>query len=217
MKWSSYLIPDLTTEIRSQQNECSMKSHPQPCFASFAWLGLVVICGCATSLQPLATKETRTDVAEIEGNWIVESSQLSACRKGSQVRITRRDVGLYEVRTTQDGFTTDWDCESLTLAKTVFVDLFQRKKLEDDEPEHVVQIGTHAIFILNRDARHLILTGFDQSKLDRMALDDRVAVASPRNNRNVFVADSKRLQDFFAEQGLDCALPEPSIVLTPHQ
>lgn len=194
-----------------------MKSHPQSCLAGFAWLGLFVISGCATSIQPLATKETRTDVAEIEGNWIVESSQLSACRRGAHVRITRRDIGLYEVRTTQDGVTTAWDCESLTLAKTVFVDLFRQKKLEDDDPEHVLQIGTHAIFILNRDSRRLTLTGFEQSQLDRLAINERVAVASHRNNRNVFVADSKRLQDFFAEHGLECALSEPSIVLKPQQ
>ncbi len=182
-------------------------------------LGIIVvltslICtGCATSLQPLATKDVRTDVADVEGAWIVENSTLDACEKGAILTISRLSVGRYDVRVTRDGKTTGWDCETVMLNKTMFIDMFMQKTEQDDEPERVLQIGTHAIFVLRRDETSLSLVGFDHTKLDKAAHDEKVVAPSPRNDRVVFVADTVRLQEFFAKHGVECAQPEPSVVL----
>lgn len=171
------------------------------------------ISGCATSLQPLATQETRTDVVDVEGSWVVEESTLAACRKEATLRIQRQTIGTYDLQVTQDGKTTGWDCETLTLNKTMFIDIFPQKTEQDDTHERVLQIGTHAFFILRRDATSLSLVGFDHAKLDKAALDEKLAVPSPRNERLVFIADTERLQKFFAKHGGECAQSFPMLVL----
>jgi hypothetical protein len=174
---------------------------------------IALISGCATSLQPLATKEVRTDVADVEGAWIVEDSNLVAYKKGATLKISRQTVGMYDLQVTQDDKTKGWDCETIALNNTIFVDIFPQKTEQDDEPERALQIGTHAIFILRRDATSLSLVGFDHTKLDKAALDEKLVASSPRNDRLVFIADTKRLQDFFAKHGVECAQQYPLLVL----
>lgn len=67
-----------------------------------------------------------------------------------------------------------------------------------------MRIGTHAIFVVEHKADRLCLIGFDVQKLEKLATADKLLAPSPRNDRNLFVADTKRLQAFFAQHARAC-------------
>lgn len=177
-------------------------------------LGGIATSGCATSLQPLASKDVRVDFPEIAGNWVVKESNLAACQKGAAVKIVRLGVGRFDVETKQDGKNAGWDCETIQLGKLKFVDIYAQPTVADEEPEASLRIGTHAIFLIEHANDEVRLIGFDLGKLEQLGLAEQQLVASPRNDRNVFVADTKRLQAFFAKHASACAQKGPTLVLT---
>lgn len=66
-------------------------------------LGTVALSGCASSLQPLGSKDVRVDVPGMAGEWVVKESIFVACRKGTQVKIVRLSAGRFDVITKQEG------------------------------------------------------------------------------------------------------------------
>jgi hypothetical protein len=99
------------------------------------------------------------------------------------------------------------------LDKTVFVDLLPRHEPDADRLEDALLIATHVIYVLRKDEQGLALHGFDHGKLDALAMKEKLVVASPRNERIVFIADSKRLQEFFRDHGSSLQQKEPLVVL----
>lgn len=169
--------------------------------AVFAVWAMAAASGCATSLQPLVTSEARTDVPEISGKWVVETTRDASLKGDAKVRIERRGVGSHYVEIDQAGVKSAWHADTVKLGETVFVDLFPEVEADSEKPEGLLIIATHVFFLLERTDEGLKLYGFDHGKLDSLALEERVAVSSPRNHRIVFVAEPKRLQDFFAKHG----------------
>ncbi len=168
--------------------------------------------GCATSLQPLVTAEVRTDVAEISGNWIVESSNYSSVQAGSKLRIKRRGVGSHNVEIDQSGEKSSWHADTVKLGDAIFVDLFPDFEADTEKPEGFLIIATHAFFVIQKKDQDLQLFGFDHGQLDVRAVEEHVAVSSPRNQRLVFTAEPKRLQEFFAKHGPPNLQKKPNIV-----
>lgn len=148
-------------------------------------------------------------------------SKTLGCGRFQSARLQERgnsqnqSPSLRNVRSASDARwqTTGWDCETITLNKTIFVDIFPQKTEQDDEHERVLQIGTHAIFALRREESSLSLVGFDHAKLDKAASDEKLVVPSPRNDRLVFIAETERLQEFFAKHGVECLQQFPTLVL----
>jgi hypothetical protein len=178
-----------------------MKSWRQFLFVAFATSAMLALSGCATSLQPLDTNDVRADVVDITGDWIVKSSLYESVKSGSTLRVVRRGVGLYDVRLKQVDATSRWHAATVKLGDTTFVDLFPEFEADTEKPEGILVIATHVIFVIQKTEQGLNLCGFDHTKLDSAAIEERVAVSSPRNQRLVYVAEPKRLQEFFAKHG----------------
>jgi len=170
-------------------------------------LGCIVTCwvlnsaGCATSLQPLVSSEVRADIAEISGQWTVQDSLHGSIKTGSTLVIQRRGVGSHYVELDQAGEKSSWHADTVKLGDSVFVDLFPDFESDPDKPEGIQIIATHVFYMIQKTGQELKVYGFDHSKLDPLATEERVAVPSPRNQRLIFVAEPKRLQEFFEKHG----------------
>jgi hypothetical protein len=174
---------------------------------------LIASAGCATSIQPLATPEVRTDVAGIAGDWIVERSLYQGLSTEARIRIVRRTVGRYDFEITQNGETSSWDGDAILLGKTMFADLVPHFEAEAEKAQDLLMIATHVFFIMEREEQTLKLYGFDHSRLDPLAQKEKLAVASPDSHRLVFIAESKKLQEFFQEHGAEFQRKDPVVIL----
>jgi hypothetical protein len=190
-----------------------MKKLRSKICAVLALWATLMISGCATSLQPLVSQEARVDVPEIAGQWTIESSRYSSVKSGSKVRIERRGMGSHYVEIDQDGEKSSWHADTVKLGETIFVDLFPDFEADTEKPEGILVIATHVFFVIQKEGQELKVYGFDHAKLDIQAIEEGVAVASPRNQRLVFVAESKRLQEFFAKHGAAHRQEAPVLVL----
>ena len=174
---------------------------------------LLSISGCATSVQPLATPDVCTDVAVIDGEWIVELSKFGALEAGAKLKVIRRAVGCYDVQITQADVTTSWDGNAVLLGKTVFVDLVPVIDPDGDTLQESLLLAAHAIFVLHKNEKELTLHGFEHNKLYPLAYKEHLIAAPDRSHRTVFVADSPQLQKFFQQHGQSLEVKEPIIVL----
>jgi hypothetical protein len=179
----------------------------------FTMCAVVALAGCATSIQPLGSPDVAVDVAGIAGEWTVERSHYPALTKEANVRIIRRNVGVYDFEITQAGKTTNWAGDAVKLGDKIFADVVPNFEPEGSNLEELLLIATHVIFVMENDESSLKLYGFDHARLDPLAVKERLAVASSAKERLVFTADPKKLQSFFKEHGPALQNSEPVVVL----
>lgn len=172
-------------------------------FSLWVAMATVVLSGCANTLQPLGSKDVRVDIPHLSGNWIVSETSLLQTLNDARVKIARSDTGLYTATLTEEGQVSTWNCQTLKLNETTFVDLVPLLDAVDDQQRaaDMLTLTSHVVLALEVDGDQIKLFGFDHGKLDVIAMNEGLVLESSVNNRVIYIAKTSKLQQFFGTTG----------------